>query len=179
MSLVDHLAGIALADPDPAPAHPVFVAAHPSALALDPAPIEPSWILAGSPQARAKIHSQSADGFSSTTIWECDAGAFRWRFEWDETVHILSGSVKVTDETGRVTEIRAGDVAYFAAGSWATWEIDDHVRKIAFCRRAFPKPVAAALKLRSALAALVKGAGAAPAGTGLQGGGGRITAQGS
>ena len=38
---------------------------------------------------------------------------------------------------GDYENLREGDVAYFAAGSWAVWDIEDHVQKIAFCRRAF------------------------------------------
>lgn len=169
MSLFDQFADIALADPAPAPsAHPVFVSANLGDIALDSAPIEPSWVLSGAPMASAKLHSESADGFSSTTIWACTAGAFKWRFEWDETVHILSGSVTVTDETGRRTTISAGDVAYFAAGTWATWEIEDHVKKIAFCRKAFPRPVLAAMKAKTLLLGLVRGKPApAAAGGGL------------
>lgn len=167
MSLVDQFTEIALADPPPAPGHPVFVSQGLDQIALDPAPIEPSWILAGAPMASAKLHSESADRFSSTTIWACTAGAFKWRFDWDETVHILSGAVKVTDETGRTTVISAGDVAYFAAGTWATWEIEDHVKKIAFCRKPFPRPVLAAMRAKSALAGLVRGGGTAASGGGL------------
>lgn len=159
MSLMDQFVEVALADPEPRrnPVHPVFLSQPVAAMTLEPAPIEPGWILSGTPQASAKLHSQSADGMSSTTLWRCTAGAFKWHFVWDETVHILSGSVTVTDATGKVTTLREGDVAYFAAGSWAVWEIDDHVQKIAFCRRAFPAPVLKAIKLKTAVAGLVRG----------------------
>lgn len=162
MSLVQQLAEIALSDPEPrAPSRLAFVAAHPDALTLDPAPIEPSWVISGAPAARAKVHSQGADGFASTTVWDCTAGAFRWNFVWDETVVILEGSVRVTDETGRVTTLSAGDVAFFAGGTWATWEIADYVRKVAFCRRVFPKPVVALMAMKGWLAAMLRGRPAA------------------
>lgn len=176
MSLIEQLADIALADPAPA-VHPVFSSVSLEAIKLDQSPIEPSWIISGRPDARARVQSRSADDFSSTTIWECTAGAFRWHFAWDETVYILSGSVRVTDETGMVTTIKAGDVAYFAAGSWATWEIDDHVRKIAFCRRAFPAPVVKALSFKSWLSSALRGRPAAASGAGLSAS--PVTAQGS
>lgn len=176
MSLIEQLTDIALADPAPT-AHPVFSSASISSMKLEPSPIEPSWIISGRPEARAVVQSRSADDFSSTTIWECTEGAFRWHFAWDETVHILSGSVRVTDETGKVTTIKAGDVAYFAAGSWATWEIDDHVRKIAFCRRAFPGPVVKALSVKSWVSSALRGRPAAASGAGLTAA--PVTAQGS
>ncbi|WP_020180958.1 cupin domain-containing protein [Methylopila sp. M107] len=166
MSLIKEFADLALADPAPvaATAHPVFLSQPLADIALEANPVEPSWVISGRPEARSKVHSRSADDFSSTTIWECTAGAFRWHFEWDETVHILEGAVTITDETGRITTIRQGDVAYFAAGTWATWEIETYVKKIAFCRRAFPAPVVAALSLKERFSALLRGRKAAAAG---------------
>ena len=178
MSLFRQLVDIALDDPKPAGAsHPVFAASSLAAIELDPAPIEPSWIISGSPQASGKQHSTSADALSSTSIWACTAGAFRWNFVWDETVHIVSGSVDVTDETGTRTTLIAGDVAYFAAGSWATWEIRDHVKKIAFCRRPFPTSVLVAMGLKKRLSGLLRrgGAPAPQASAGLA----QVTAKGS
>lgn len=170
MSLLSQLVEIALDDPKLAGAsHPAFVSAELAKVELQAAPIEPSWIIAGQPHAEGAVHSQSADACSTTTIWRCSAGAFRWNFLWDETVYIVSGSVVVTDETGAKTTISAGDVAYFAAGTWATWEIADHVKKVAFCRRPFPKPVMAAMSLKRRLSKLLgRGGSTAPAaGAGL------------
>ena len=42
-------------------------------------------------------------------------------------------------------------IAYFAGKTWATWRIDNYVRKIAFCRKRFPAPVALAYQLRNLL----------------------------
>jgi len=50
---------------------PAFVAARPEDVALDAAPIDPDWIVSGSPRARAGLHSESLDGRTSTNIWEC------------------------------------------------------------------------------------------------------------
>lgn len=127
---------------------PPLVAASASALAMRPAPIEPTWILAGTPEARMAEHSQSADGAGVTALWDCSAGAFRWHFAWDETVMILEGAVEVTDEAGVTRLLKAGDIAYFAGGTWATWRIETYVRKIAFLRRPLPAPVALASKLK-------------------------------
>jgi uncharacterized cupin superfamily protein len=107
---------------------------------LKPAPIEPSWILAGQPQARCGSHSTSQDGGSSTSVWECSAGAFKWFFAWDETVLVLEGSVKVTSPDGKTTVMKAGDVGYFAAGTTWVWEIEQYLRKVAFCSRPASRP---------------------------------------
>ncbi|EPR21504.1 cupin, partial [Agrobacterium radiobacter DSM 30147] len=49
-------------------------------LRLQPAPINPDWIISGNPQARAADHSRSGDRASSTAMWDCTAGEFRWFF---------------------------------------------------------------------------------------------------
>lgn len=142
----------------PAPTAPLVPTSAPlDGLQLTDAPIEPTWVLEGSPRARSALHSISADGSATTTVWDCTGGTFRWHFGWDETVHILEGEVEVTAEDDSVRWLRAGDVAFFPAGSSAVWHIPVYLRKLAFCRRAFPAPVVAALKLRDGLRDVVKG----------------------
>lgn len=120
-------------------------------LEMAPKPIEPSWVIAGNPQARLSLHSRAYDEQATTAIWDCTAGTFRWYFGWDETVMILDGEVHITGEDGSERTLKAGDIAYFPGKSWATWHIDSYVRKIAFCRKEFPAPVNLALKLRDRL----------------------------
>lgn len=119
-------------------------------LQLRDAPIEPSWILEGSPVARSADHVRSADDSSFSALWDCTAGTFRWYFHWDETVVILEGEVHITDEDGSSYTLRAGDMGYFAARTWATWRVDDYVKKAAFIRRPFPSPLATLYRLRNA-----------------------------
>ncbi|WP_371823933.1 cupin domain-containing protein [Phyllobacterium sp. 628] len=109
---------------------------------LTPAPINPDWILAGNPQARSFEQSASRDRAAYTAVWDCTDGTFRWYFGWDETVYILEGEVHVTDSGGGTRTLRAGDVAYFRGGTWATWKIDTYLKKIAFMRRTLPAPAA-------------------------------------
>lgn len=127
----------------------VSAAAH--ALDMQPAPINPDWIIAGEPVARMADHSRSGDRAAYTALWDCTAGTFRWFFAWDETVHILEGGVHVTAQDGSVHHLNAGDVAYFTAGTWATWRVDNYVRKVAFLRRPFPWPIAIAFRLKNKL----------------------------
>ena len=108
-------------------------------LELASAPIKPLWILEGNPEARAHQHSASADLAASTAVWDSTAGTFRWYFGWDETVYIIEGDVDVTDEDGKTTKLRKGDIAYFRGDTWATWKIDKYVKKVAFMRRPLPK----------------------------------------
>ena len=130
-------------------------------LQWQPSPIEPSWILAGQPQARSAPHSGSADGGSSTNTWDCTAGAFRWTFFWDETVLILEGSVRVTSPGGQTSVLKTGDVAHFPAGTTWRWEVDEYVRKLAFHHR--PAPRSLLVRIVRKLRALVSPAGVAAA----------------
>lgn len=134
-----------------------MVVSNSSHLALKPLPIETSWIISGTPLARFADHSKSADEASSTAVWDCTAGEFRWYFGWDETVVIQEGEVHVTAEDGSERWLRAGDIAYFRGGTWATWRIDTYVRKIAFLRKPFPAPLAAVYRLRNALRPRARG----------------------
>ncbi|WP_037079556.1 cupin domain-containing protein [Neorhizobium vignae] len=130
-----------------------FVGACPHSLEMKPMPIEPTWVIAGDPQARAGSHSTAEDDCATTGVWECTAGEFRWYFHWDETVVILEGEVHVTAEDGTQRVLQAGDVAYFKGRTWATWRIDTYLKKVAFIRRPFPKPIAMLFRLRNMLRA--------------------------
>jgi hypothetical protein len=116
-------------------ANPLFIASRPEEITLTEAPINPGWIVSGAPHARVGLHSPSIDGRASTHIWDCTEGSFWWTFGDDETVVILEGEVRVTTERGETRTLRHGDIAYFAGGTRALWEVQGYVRKIAFCRQ--------------------------------------------
>lgn len=115
--------------------NPLFIAGRPEEVTLVDAPINADWILSGAPQARAGLHSPSIDGRASTHIWDCTSGTFWWTFGDDETVVIIEGEVRVTTELGETRTLRQGDIAYFAGGTRALWDVETYVRKIAFCRQ--------------------------------------------
>lgn len=123
--------------------NPQFVVGRADAVVLDDMPIEPSWIRSGDPRARAGLLTPSVDGNAKTMVWECTAGSFQWTFFEEETVVILEGEVRVTSAGGEMRVLGPGDTAYFAEGTNALWEIDNYVKKIAFCRRQPIGPVKA------------------------------------
>ena len=140
-----------------------FAAAALDAVELKPAPIDPTWILDGAPQARMAEIFRSADGASTCVAWDCTAGTFRWYFGVDETVHVLEGSVEVTAEDGTVRVLKPGDVAFFASGTWATWRIETYVRKVAYCRHSMPLLLAFSLRAFGKIMRMAGLQGAAPA----------------
>src|SRR5260370_30351147 len=123
-----------------------IVVALPAQIDLAPAPIPADWILAGKPEARSKQLVRSRDGASSIMAWSCTAGRFNWRYTVDETVHIISGEVFITDETGEERRLGPGDMAFFPAGSRSIWAGPRQGRKLALCRPALPLPFGFALR---------------------------------
>lgn len=123
-----------------------------SDLPLQPAPIPADWIHQGLPQARNRVISKSQDGAAFTLLWECTAGTFTWRYDYDETLHIQEGEAMLSDAGGE-RRIGPGDVIFFPAGARVTWRVDRYIRKVAFFRHALPAPVAAPLRAWWKLAA--------------------------
>jgi uncharacterized cupin superfamily protein len=133
---------------------PVVFAA-PADVKLDPAPIPASWIIEGNPQASSVQLAASADGASTIMAWACTAGRFKWHYTVDETIHIISGEVYVTDEKDNVRRIGRGDMAFFPAASVSTWYVPDRVRKLAVCRQSIPYLAAFTLRAFNKLIAIV------------------------
>ncbi len=125
---------------------PVVFAA-PADIELAPDPICSHWIIEGTPQARSKCLAKSADGTSSVVAWSCTAGRFNWRYAVDETLHIVSGEVFVTDEKGEIRRLGPGDMAFFPAGSRSIWHVPEEVRKLAVCRHSMPRPFGIMLRV--------------------------------
>lgn len=108
---------------------------------LKPAPIEPSWILTGTPTARNATLSRSADGLASTLVWDCTAGTFNWIYEIDETIYFLEGSATISDGVNSPKTFGPGDVLFLPRGAVCHWHVESYVKKVAFCRRTLPYSV--------------------------------------
>jgi uncharacterized protein len=120
--------------------------AVPAEVELDPDPIRPHWIIDGAPQARSKRLAESADGTSTIMAWSCTPGRFNWHYSVDETLHIISGEVFVTNEQGETRRIGPGDMVFFPAGSRSTWHVTKEVRKLAVCRQSMSRSFGYALR---------------------------------
>jgi uncharacterized protein len=138
-------------------AGPIIAFSSTQSQKLSSSPINPDWILEGQPMARNAILSRSADETACTIMWDCTAGKFRWYYDFDETIHIIDGSVSIDDGAGPRT-IGPGDVVFFPAGSSAVWVVETYVRKLAFCRKALPAPIGAAVKMLRSMKAAMRGA---------------------
>jgi uncharacterized cupin superfamily protein len=131
------------------------------------APIRASWIIEGKPVARAALLSSSADGTASTYYWDCTAGRFNWYYGFDETLHILEGSVTLKAPSGSSRLVVAGDVIFFPAGSQAEWTVDKYIRKLAFCRTPLPGYLVSARHVVRRFKSLMNGRGKQQESSGL------------
>lgn len=100
---------------------------------LQPAPLRPSWILEGSPEARALPLCVSADGNFSVGLWDCTGGRFEFHYRSDELIQIIEGEVTVLTR-GILLHLKPGDMAYFPKGSSAHWTVHGYVKKLAIFR---------------------------------------------
>src|SRR4051794_18650700 len=120
---------------------------------LAPLPIEPSWIIEGTPEARARVLSSSACNTAKTMIWSCTEGKFNWYYDLDETIVIIEGSIVLESDGMRRTRYGVGDVIFFRRGAHARWHVEGYVKKVAFLRLSNPAPlgfvIRAANKLKS------------------------------
>src|SRR5258706_8967679 len=98
-------------------------------VALKPAPINPSWIISGSPTCRSNVFDISHDLSSESGIWECHGPAkFMYHYGWDESAYILAGAAEI-EYLGTQFSLAAGDSVHFAAGTTAIWTVPAHVQK--------------------------------------------------
>ena len=82
---------------------------------------------------------ESPDGTTSHWTWDCTAGRFRWYYEVDESIVIVAGSVSIQVDDEPPVLLAVGDAAYFPAGHWVTWQVDEYVRKQAVVRVPVPR----------------------------------------
>ncbi|HEY4403474.1 MAG TPA: cupin domain-containing protein [Xanthobacteraceae bacterium] len=124
----------------------LVVTANPAIVELVPSPFPSEWVLEGRPQARATAIARSSDGAMTVIAWSCTKGRFQWKYSVDEMVHILSGEVFITDQSGTERRLGPGDTAFFPAGSTSIWRVTQDVRKVAVCHVAVPKLVSFGLR---------------------------------
>lgn len=114
---------------------------------LDRGEIPSQWLLSGDPETRSKFLGRTGDRLAYAMLWECGAVSYKWHYTRDEAYIVLSGEGFMTDETGVEHRFGAGDVAFFPAGTNATWRHPDHFRKVAVLKDPIWPPLAVMLKL--------------------------------
>ena len=96
---------------------------------LQPAPIDPSWIISGAPEFSMSVFERSEFWATSSGIWQAvGPGSFEWHYTVDEDIYVLEGSAEIA-YMGKTFTIHAGESTRFVAGTSATWVVKDHIRK--------------------------------------------------
>lgn len=68
-------------------------------------------------------------GVLEAGCWRSDPATYAYAFETDETFVVLDGAATIALDTGETVQVKAGDMAYFAAGTQSTWTITQPFRK--------------------------------------------------
>jgi uncharacterized cupin superfamily protein len=113
---------------------------------LESSEIPAEWIFAGSPKAWNREVSGSRDGMSQIVVWECTEGHFKWHYNKDESVIVISGEAFLIRENGQELRFGPGDVGFFPAGSVCEWRVPGPFRKVAVMREPMWRPLGMAVK---------------------------------
>jgi uncharacterized cupin superfamily protein len=100
-----------------------------AAAELQPVALDPSQVVAGTPQVSELVLSESADGRVVRGIWQMTPGVVT-DTEADELFVVLSGRATIEFEDGTVLNVGPGDAALLTAGAKTRWTIHETLRKV-------------------------------------------------
>jgi len=129
---------------------------------LEPGLIPSKWLLSGQPETRSKLLGKSQDRLGYIMLWECGQVSYKWHYDKDEAYIVLSGEGFMTDEKGVEQRFGPGDVAFFPAGTNATWRHPDHFRKVAVLKDSVWRPLVLGLRAWNKLLLMLGLSGEAP-----------------
>jgi uncharacterized cupin superfamily protein len=73
---------------------------------------------------------KGSPGKLDASLWRSDPATYDYLFDGDEAFHVVEGAATVDLlDTGERIELRAGDVAYFKAGTRSVWTITQPFKK--------------------------------------------------
>jgi uncharacterized cupin superfamily protein len=108
---------------------PLVPKLHVAHARVDAWPLAAQLVVDGQPQARGCVLSKSDDVRQVRGIWDCTPGRFRWDWDYDETVVVVSGRATVDVGRGTQVELGPGDMAFFPSGTRSVWTIHEPFRK--------------------------------------------------
>lgn len=94
---------------------------------LDPSPLDPTQVVAGSPEVRALGLHDSTD--LAVGIWQHGVGVST-DIEADEIFVVLTGRATIEVEDGPTLEVGPGDVGLYPAGTRTRWTVHETLRKV-------------------------------------------------
>ena len=103
---------------------------------LEPWPMPAEQVLSGPPRMASRDLYRAPDDRIWIAVWTCTVGSFWSRYAGDETIYLIAGRARITDQDGRSATYRAGQAILIRAGSRCTWEIEEPVRMLFHYRAA-------------------------------------------
>lgn len=115
-----------------ASARPMRIFPHASGDGLDDWDAIPAGeLVSGEPRQRGRYYFNAPEIGLSTGVWDCTAFEGRMApYAVDEFMMLLEGSVTVTEATGHVTHVQAGESFLIPRGLTCAWRQDGYVRKV-------------------------------------------------
>ena len=94
-------------------------------------PLSAADVKSGSPKQRGRLYCDAPDVGLSAGVWDCTAFEGTMApYSVDEFMILLEGAVTVTEASGRVTRVEAGEAFVIPRGLTCAWKQDGYVRKI-------------------------------------------------
>ncbi len=100
---------------------------HVAAMELEPDPLDPDQVVAGTPEVRAAV--LHADDRVERGVWEITPGTVT-DVEADELFVVVSGRATVEVEDGPTLEVGPGDAVVLEAGARTRWTVHETLRKV-------------------------------------------------
>ncbi|MEV7415048.1 cupin domain-containing protein [Streptomyces sp. NPDC089919] len=95
---------------------------------LEPEPLDPAQIVAGTPVVTGKVFWESPDGRQLRGIWQITPGVVT-DTEADELFVVLSGRATIEVAGGETLEVGPGSAAVLREGDRTTWTVHETLRK--------------------------------------------------
>jgi uncharacterized cupin superfamily protein len=97
---------------------------------VDAAGYEPDLIEGAQVGEFHQLEPVGSDDRLDVCVWRADPATYDYLFEDDEAFHVVEGAaiVELPDSDERI-DLRAGDVAYFRAGTRSIWTITQPLKK--------------------------------------------------
>jgi uncharacterized protein len=127
--------------------HDLMLLLDPRNVDLEPEPINPDWIVRGTPTARSKKLLTSRDWTANVVVWDCTPGAFHWRYTRDETIYVLAGEAFISTGPGQERRFAAGDLGFFPNGFSCNWRITQTFRKFVVQKETMWAPLGMGVKV--------------------------------
>lgn len=119
----------------------------PQTIDLDPEPINPDWIVRGTPTARSKKLLTNGDWTANVVVWECTPGTFHWHYTRDETIYVLAGEAFISTGMDEQRRFAAGDLGFFPNGLVCNWQITQTFRKFVVQKETMLAPLGLSVKV--------------------------------